>query len=173
MYPYKKTYIAFLLIFLISACAPSSASESEPTIHKITVPTYITNTAVMDEVESDAKISGATRYNVVKDEDLDDTAINGFIGIFVPTKHLNFDSYNYGDSGQACQFNKTTTYRLKEGHLVVKFFPTTDDKNFIKFCQDQIPKSIEATFVYLDPYENNKIIKYFNSPVEVLVKVDE
>lgn len=171
----NKKLLAIMFMILLSACAsPDEAIEN----YSMPVPSYATSESIVEAAQSILEISNKTHRTYYTAKDKSDEAALGLVAILVPYSELNrFSDRVFVDYGQKCEVDPSHLYKLNDGMLTVSYDASTGIDSFEKFCDSQIPDTINSYYITLrtgdDEDVDTNMVGWEMSPLPIIAKFNK
>lgn len=150
-----KLFVSFMLLAIfVSACGGGS-------IQSIEVPGYATNGAAMYAVREEVDLWGDSMPTYL---DSDATLTEGPLGLFIKEYAIDdtFDRYGFDNFGQTCGLVSydEITIDSEAKTITAIFLASTNDQNFLRWCQSQVKKTMTVYVVNVEKANESFLIKY-------------
>ncbi len=171
----NNKFLTLFFVILLSACAsPNEAIEN----FSLPVPSYATSQSIVEATQSILEISDKTHRTYYTAKDETDEAALGLVAILVPYSELNkFSDREFVDYGQKCVVDPSHLYKLNDGILTVGYSASTGIDSFEKFCDSQIPDTINSYYITLrtgdDEVVDTNMVIWEMSPLPIIAKFNK
>jgi len=153
-----KLFVQFMLLAIFaSACGWRSTQTIE-------VPDYTTNGAAIYAAMNEATTPWGYVMPTYLDSEANATLTKGPLGLIIKKYAIDdtFDKNGFGNFGQTCglvSFDEIT-FDSETKTITAIFLASTNDQNFLRWCQNQVKKSMAVYVVNVEEATEGFLIKY-------------